>query len=477
VPKPPPDTLGSRVRALRIERGWSQTDLARDLVSTSYISLIEAGRRVPERAVLEALAVRLGCAVAYLETGVDVAAARETELRLRFAELALANGDPAEAAERLEEIAAAASGAVKARALWGLARAEEARNDVDQAITHLESIIEGARRGEDAGPGLTVLLTQQCRLYREAGDLGRSVEVGEQALAEVHELGLAGTDEEVRLASTLVMAYWERGDLLTARRLAEEVIARAEQNGSRRARGSAYWNASLVLEARGDLPRAVELAGRALAMFAEEVDERSLARLRTDCAWLLLRQDPPDVDRAEELLTQSYRALTAANIGTDLASCETELARVELYRGRPDQASEFALRALSRLRGSDSPEHGRARLALGQALLLKGLRDDGLRECRRAADHLRAVGATRQAIGVWRDIADTLVGLGQTEEALAAYQSLADCAGASRTPQPRPVVVAAVVPGGEPGPRPQPQSQTGPRPQPAASVKRQSRAG
>jgi transcriptional regulator with XRE-family HTH domain len=335
-------SLGARVKALRLERGWSQTELARDIVSTSYVSLIEAGRRVPERPVIEALAERLGCAVAYLETGVDVAAAQETELRLRFAELALANGDPVEAGERFGEIAAAESGAFRTRAVWGLARSEEAGGDLEAAIAHLESLIDGVRRGEDAGPGLTVLLMHQCRLYREAGDLSRSVEMGERALKEVHDLGLAGTDDEVRLASTLVAAHWERGDLLTARNLAEDVIARAEQNGSRRARGSAYWNASLVCEARGDLPRAVELAGRALAMFSEEVDERSLARLRTDCAWVLLRQDPPDVDRAEELLTRSYQALAAANIGTDLAYCETELARVDLHRGRPDQAAEHA---------------------------------------------------------------------------------------------------------------------------------------
>jgi len=206
-------SLGARVKALRLERGWSQTELARDIVSTSYVSLIEAGRRVPERPVIEALAQRLGCAVAYLETGVDVAAAQETELRLRFAELALANGDPAEAGERFGEIAAIETGAFWARAVWGLARSEEAGGDLEAAIAHLESLIEGVRRGEDAGPGLTVLLMHQCRLYREAGDLSRSVEMGERALKEVHDLGLAGTDEEVRLASTLVAAHWERGDL------------------------------------------------------------------------------------------------------------------------------------------------------------------------------------------------------------------------------------------------------------------------
>src|SRR5262249_59453948 len=127
----------------------------------------------------------------------------------------------------LEEVAAAATGAQRARAMWGMARAEEARGDLDRAIDHLESIIEGVRRGEDAGPGLTVLLTHQCRLYRESGDLARSVEVGERALAEGHELGLDGTDEEVRLASPLDAPYWERGALLAGRGPAADVSARA----------------------------------------------------------------------------------------------------------------------------------------------------------------------------------------------------------------------------------------------------------
>lgn len=91
------DTLGSRMRALRLDLGLSQSGLAQDLVSPSYVSLIEAGKRAPEQPVLAAFAERLGTTPEFLATGVDRQAAREELLWLRYAELALANGQVAEA--------------------------------------------------------------------------------------------------------------------------------------------------------------------------------------------------------------------------------------------------------------------------------------------------------------------------------------------------------------------------------------------
>ena len=84
-------TLGQRLRALRIERGLSQADLASDLVSPSYVSLIEADRRSPERDVLDGLAERLGCSALYLESGVSPDEVNQQELRLRFAEIGRAS--------------------------------------------------------------------------------------------------------------------------------------------------------------------------------------------------------------------------------------------------------------------------------------------------------------------------------------------------------------------------------------------------
>ena len=64
-------TLGDRVRDLRTKRGLSQGSLARDLVSPSYVSLIEAGKRLPERDILRAFADRLGTTPEYLENAVQ----------------------------------------------------------------------------------------------------------------------------------------------------------------------------------------------------------------------------------------------------------------------------------------------------------------------------------------------------------------------------------------------------------------------
>src|SRR5215475_12520108 len=97
-------TLGQRLRTLRIERGLSQADLAGDLVSPCYVSLIESDRRSPEREVLDGLARRLGCSVLFLETGIAPEEVNEQRLRLQFANIARANGELEQARELYIEL-------------------------------------------------------------------------------------------------------------------------------------------------------------------------------------------------------------------------------------------------------------------------------------------------------------------------------------------------------------------------------------
>src|SRR2546426_3576018 len=103
-PTSPEETIGERLRRVRVERGLSQRELAAPGVSYAYISRIEAGTRQPSVKALRKLARTLNVTPAYLETGRDIDAGEERELRIADAELALRLGDGAEAEAQLGRV-------------------------------------------------------------------------------------------------------------------------------------------------------------------------------------------------------------------------------------------------------------------------------------------------------------------------------------------------------------------------------------
>src|SRR5215831_1785280 len=94
------ETVGARLRRLRIDGGFSQRDLSSPGVSYAYISRIEAGARTPSVKALRMLAAKLGVSVEYLETGRDIRETDARELELADAELELRLNDDTAAAER-----------------------------------------------------------------------------------------------------------------------------------------------------------------------------------------------------------------------------------------------------------------------------------------------------------------------------------------------------------------------------------------
>src|ERR671932_1131485 len=96
------ESIGARVRRLRLERGLSQRELAGPGVSYAYISRIESGERKPSLKAMRYLAGRLGVDPEYLEDGRAIPARKERELRLVDAEIELRlGGDLKRADQRL----------------------------------------------------------------------------------------------------------------------------------------------------------------------------------------------------------------------------------------------------------------------------------------------------------------------------------------------------------------------------------------
>lgn len=432
--------LPHRLREARRRAGLSQAQLAGDDLSPSYVSLLESGRRHPTAEVLAVLAARLRCSVDYLARGHDPAVRERARLTLDYVELALRNGEPADALSQLTALTASSdprSDGLAPNDVWRrrrlLARALEALGRLEEALREIETLREQAReeRRYDEHLRLTV---DAVRCYHELGDVSYSLDVGEAALAKVREWGLTGTDLHAELTSTVLGAYYERGDLARAQAMAAEALAALEQAGSTRARAAVYWNASLVAEQRDDLPAALQLAERALAVYAEGDDLRALGRLRVAYGWLLLRCLPPRPEEAMRELTSALEALADAGSEVDLAYCETELGRGELLLGHPEAALARAESALARLGSSPRLEHAHTTLVRARALLALGRRDEAVSAYREAARSLSGQALSRHAAAAWRELADALAGLGMLEDAALAYQQALTDAGVRAAP-------------------------------------------
>src|SRR5437763_16019644 len=102
---PDEETIGQRLRRLRLERGLSQRELASPGVSYAYISRIEGGQRQPSLRAIRKLARALGVSAQYLETGSTTTTDEDREIRLSEAELRLRLGDSSgEAEDALKDV-------------------------------------------------------------------------------------------------------------------------------------------------------------------------------------------------------------------------------------------------------------------------------------------------------------------------------------------------------------------------------------
>jgi tetratricopeptide (TPR) repeat protein len=380
---------------------------------------------------VEALAARLGVSAGEL-TG-DVASGLEAPLAL--AEAALGLGRAAEAVELLEPWASswddvdATTDALVLRAAAMHATALERVGRPDDAVAVLERLrlLDERAPGRIDGARVVVALV---RIYRDAGDLDRAVDLGERAYARLGDLASADVLAHVELVSTLSGAYSERGDLLRAATMVDDLLTRT--SGEREARAKTLWNAAITATERGRTADGLLLAEQASLLLSSVPDLRGRARLQSTLAWVLLAQREPEAERARALLREALPFLRQHDSSLSVAAAETELARCELVLGRPDVAARHARSALRRLTAGQGIERARALAAFGSALLQQGDVEAGTVALDESAGELEAAQASRQAAVVWRQLAEARRIAGDLTAALDAADRALDAAGVVR---------------------------------------------
>jgi tetratricopeptide (TPR) repeat protein len=418
-----PAELGRRIRNARVAAGLTQAGLAADDISTAYVSRIEAGQRRPEAGLLEKLAGRLGVGLEELLVTAPDDANLQHRLEVDYAELALASGDSRAALEGADRVLdlLPATGEVEVRraALQVRAFALEAIGEIDDAVRQLEDLVA------DVQPDVSWLkaLIALSRCHRELGDFARAVSVGELAEGIINELGLSGSTEAIQLTITVAGAYLQQGDTAHAMRICQRAIENAERIDSPLAKGSAYWNASVIESRRGSATSALRLAQQAMAVFEVGEDSRNLGRLRTQVAFMQLRVDPPDPHAAKDTLRQAERELAwSAASALDKADHHLALAKAHLLLGEYDEALG-RLEQSQELAGGQSPTLlAETHVLRGQVSAAEGNVEDARVAYGAAIGVLSGLGVDREIAQRWFELAALLEDAGDSTAALDAYR-------------------------------------------------------
>ena len=421
-----PVALGQRIKSARVRCGLRQAELGGVEVSVAHVSRIEAGKRRPSPALLEAFADRLSLAIDDLLWSPYGDVSDETRLEIDFAELALENADAVQAERHaLAAIEALPAGhPLRARAAFLHARALEAQGRLREAVVELRPL------ADSEGLAAAAAAVALCRCLRETGDLTGSIEVGEAVLATLRASGLGGTDDAVQLVVTIAAAYFETGAVATAARLCREAMTSAEELGSAKARAAAYWNASMVEANQGHVAEALPLAKRALALLSEGRDARNLARLRSMLGLLQMRTDPPQLDEALASLVSGEAELRATSASpVDLARNAAGQARVHLMQGRLADAERLATAAVEQVEGDAPLVEAEARSVLGQVAARQERTDLAQDHLQRASALLTSIGADRTVAELWYELGACMDDLGMVAEARDAFRRAAASTG------------------------------------------------
>jgi tetratricopeptide (TPR) repeat protein len=356
-----------------------------------------------------------------------------------FAELALRTGGDTAALTVFRRVLAAdppPDPATAWRARRGQAWALEKLGRLEEAITEYRELLV-APEVVPGGADWALLTVALCRCYRDVGDHAMSIDVGERALRELAAAEVEPIHEHLQLGSTLMGCYVVRGDLTSAKLLAEQLLPLADRADSRVARGAVEWNRSVIAREQGRLADALELAERALVLMAEADNERHQGMLRVNLATVLLAGGEPC--RAVELLATAHPVLADHAQLHEAVFAMALQAEGLVQLGRADAALGWVARGRALLdRGRHAHWEHRAQLALAaaRARLLAGQDGPGEAELRGCAALLGQAAPARPVAVLWRQLGDVWAERQQPEEAMTAYQAALTVVGLPAAPVP-----------------------------------------
>jgi transcriptional regulator with XRE-family HTH domain len=420
------ESVGARLRRLRLERGKSQRDLSAPGITYAYISRIEAGARTPSMKALRMLATKLGVTPEYLETGSELDASELRELRLAEQELRLRLEGAADAEALLEiledaETAADVAASTRARIVLGLDAAS--RGDHSETIEQLSAVVGSELVTAASRPDVFSTLGHA---YAAAGSPREAVALFERALDEVARVEPENMHARVRYSTYLSYALTDLGELQRARAVVGELFAGRNDGADRYTRVRLYWSLGRLSLEQAKPLAALDSFRRAVALLEATEDTVHLARAHVACADATISAGE-DLGGAVNHLDEAERLLGPAPAAEDLATIRRLQAMCAASSGDWAGAENLGSAAL-RLADEVPNERGGAWLVVAEARAGGGSPAGADEAFRESLQLLAAHGTVRQHAAALRSYGRFLRDEGREHEALDVFERAAEVA-------------------------------------------------
>jgi transcriptional regulator with XRE-family HTH domain len=381
------ETIGERLRRLRVERGLTQRDLVAPGVSAQYISKIERGQRNASVKALRRIAPKLGITAQFLETGSDIPEANVREFWLDDAELALRLGEEqagleASLADVLAQAQAAGDARVSTRARLALGALASRRGDHRAAIGYLEPAIEEDWVTPLTHPDAFATLGHS---YSSSGRAAEAAALFRRCVDEALATEPASSVAAARFATYLSYVLADAGAIDEAREAVETALEHGRESADRYTTVRLFWSRARLAAYEGDYYVARIAINRAIGLLEATEDDSHLGRAHLLAAEISLWSDDP-AEAGEHLEAAAQLIPTDASV-EDRAYLSVQQAFVANRTGDPAAGIDHANEAIRLLGGlEDETIRGRAHWALGEAFAAMGAASSARAEFTRAGE-------------------------------------------------------------------------------------------
>lgn len=330
--------LGSRLRALRGQRGITQAQLAEPEFSKGFVGLIETGRARMSLRAADVFARKLGVTVADLMAP-DLSSQRELELFVTMAEAEITAGRPEQALELSTRVLDSVTGLLRARLQRVQGRALTSTTRSPDAVR----LLIDARRtfltfGEKelAARTLYDLAVAHVRLEQR----GEALTLARECERALLDRDVVDRTLELQVASLLASIYATLGDFGSASVRLDRAQAIADDVGDPRTVGSLYESLTLTHQQRGDLDAALRYARQSLRAYEQLDSQGSIGSSWNTIAWVQLQRG--DLVRAEAALDRADAIARDTRDGRLAAYVLQTRAELALARKDAGRARELA---------------------------------------------------------------------------------------------------------------------------------------